>query len=175
MYTRSLVALSAIILVTACGGSGSSEESIDSVKSAHLVQCDGLTPGFWCGGASTATDSQCQAVGGIGATFSSCEEMCECFGAADAAKDVDTTSCPANCEDGMADVLQKFFAAFQLSFPTATAFACDASWCGDGFCYLWEVEDALGLYADCASRDEQEAIKNCIDTILNTGGVCVGP
>lgn len=160
----------AVCLLASCAQQGDAEDAELAAQTnascGCLEKCNGLTPGFWCGGASTATEADCQSVG-----FDTCAEMCTCFQGANASK-VDDLDCSVDCDDGMADVLQKFFGAFQLSFGTSAGFFCPAAGCSGNVCDPEEVESMLGFDGTCSSRSTLEAAKNCIDVILNDGGYC---
>lgn len=150
--------------------------------SAHEFVCDGLTPGYWCGGASVlfgykddtafcegfglptgCGDTVCASLGFAGG----CDQMCECFGDASANPNSDVLACPA--PGGMAEVLQKFWTALQLSFPEILPIGgiqCNGA-CDGGFpdCNAQEIQDLIDCGAAC--REEQEVVKNCIDAALN--------
>lgn len=171
IHTQGTIALFAAAALAACGGTAS-DSSLEQSAAEHVVACEGFTPGFWCGGASTATNDQCDNFYG----FTSCADMCECFvGPISANAGQNRDGCPSTCASG--DVLQKFWVALQLSNPTigqgSNGIQCPGQ-CDGGQpeCQAWEIEAEL---ADCSpeNRNDQLAIAACIDDILNVGGFCV--
>jgi hypothetical protein len=200
IISRGLVTLSALAVIAACGGGGDGESNLASISSKHVVQCVSKTPGFWCGGATAQQEALCQANGfasceaacqavyvyediPVGATCRA--TMCECFTGANATKDdPDPTNNPGGicqdfCDEGMTDMLVRAFAAWRLGNPSLAGFNCSdpiaVTACGGGgfpTCNLEEVEDLIQACDpnDDDLRAQKEAVKTCIDEILNTQG-----
>jgi hypothetical protein len=185
VHMRRIVPLLATVLLASCTGSSNDSGGIAVVESAHITPfpCNFDTPGYWCGGPSPrVTDEQAQDLG-----FDDYAELCACFQGASASPQKDNLSCPASCPapaGGMADVLNKMWAAFQLSSleqcedtsgaPVVVEFVCPGAGCTNDGGTICDAEDVQTIL-DACDRSKQEILKDCIDAILNEGGSCTFP